>query len=105
MRFPEMRMPPKLKEIYHPAEGWVEHAYYVVEASFNNNNPVWNYIYFTGFLRDGIPSGYNQIVSKSDDILKYTDAHYLKPLSLVARENDYGVLIAASRKMDKWEKQ
>ena len=89
---PELRMPPEQKEIYHPIEGWIENAYYLVEASFNVHNPVWRYIFFSGFLNNGKPGNYNQIVSKARDALEYKDAWYFKPLFALAYENEQGLL-------------
>ncbi len=81
-------MPPKKRTIIIPIDGWIEQAYYLVEASFNVANPVHRYIFFTGFLngRKDTPGGYNEFFRTEG--MTYGNAHYLKPLYLWAIEDD-----------------
>jgi hypothetical protein len=47
------------KGIYPPEDGWKERTWYLVEVSIRPGNPIWKGLFYTGFLQDGKPSGYN----------------------------------------------
>lgn len=40
-------------------KGWEPCTYYVVDASFASNNPAHRYIFYSGYLTNGVPCGYN----------------------------------------------
>lgn len=54
-------------------------TYYLVEASFNANNPVCQYILFSGFVdHHNIPQGYNSIIMHGSKIAEYSELWYLE---------------------------
>lgn len=53
--------------IIPPEFGWQERTYYLVEVCFNENNPRFGAIFYTGFLENGKPGNYNNIVSCNGD--------------------------------------
>ena len=71
----------KPRGIIPPKFGWVEHQYYEVEASFSKGNPVSTYVFYSGFLTDGQPSGYNCILSHTvEGKPSISDVYYLKSI-------------------------
>jgi len=68
-------MPPA-KEIIPPKEGWKNGTFYLVCASFSSTNPCHEYIFYTGFVNDGVPCGYNQFFYGSDQ-LSIGDVYYM----------------------------
>ena len=87
-----MKMPPAKAKL-PPPDGWEERTYYIVEASFSVGNPIHQYIFFTGFLQDGKPGGYNQFCSgSSDTFYSYGHAYYLKPIHKLAADDYVGVV-------------
>lgn len=51
-----------IPKVFPPPEGWIEHGVYLVEVSFNSNNPIHQALFYTGFLRgNGEPANYNQL--------------------------------------------
>ncbi len=72
---------PSSKAIIPPLNGWKEQTYYKVEASFNRQNPISEYIFYSGFLngKNGEPGGYNQIWNGSmEDFHTINDVYYMK---------------------------
>lgn len=51
----------KIQHIFPPEGGWKAQTVYLVEASFNEYNPIHGYLFFTGFLTGGQPAGYNEL--------------------------------------------
>ena len=69
-------------QIIPPAKGWEQHSLYQVEVSFDKNNVVHRAVFYSGFLHEGQPAGYNQLWSPlyDDAPLTISNAHYLKVL-------------------------
>jgi hypothetical protein len=70
-----------------PEGGWEERTWYLVEVAFNNNNPVHKKMFFTGFISDGKPCGYNEF-ARSEDNLEYNDSVYLRPVKRLFSEEE-----------------
>ncbi len=62
-----------------PVGGWKERTYYSVMAAFTPNNPFHVYVFYSGFLQDGEPCGYNEFCCYEDKI-EYVDAYVLLPI-------------------------
>lgn len=91
-------MPPKEKTILIPEGGWRESTYYIIEAAFNVSNPIYRYIFFTGFLNGGkwdpdhpevaqepgVPGGYNGFF---DNEGTYAELWYCKPVHCIGLED------------------
>lgn len=77
----------KKQYIYPPKGGWKQNAYYIVDVAFSINNPIHRRIFYTGFLNDGQPAGYNHFDSDYEDgQLTISDATYVKARHLIATE-------------------
>jgi len=59
---------------------WKSETWYLIDVSYNKNNPVHRALFFTGFLNeDGMPGSYNMIISHSyQNHFGYSDIYYLK---------------------------
>jgi len=76
----KMRLHEK-KEIIPPEGGWKESTYYIVEVSFSRTNPVHRKIFYSGFLIEGFPAGYNQLFAGRDTgFVTIKNVFYLKAL-------------------------
>ena len=62
-----------------PKGGWKERTYYSVLASFFSTNPLHVYVFYSGFLQDGKPCGYNEFCC-TEDREEYTDAYIILPI-------------------------
>lgn len=82
----------EVKEINTPENGWIENAYYVVDACFGPQNPVARYIFFTGFLSWGVPQGYNKFISSGCEVKEYKDAFFINPIQLLAMTDEDNIL-------------
>ena len=53
------------RNIKEPEEGWKERTFYLVDVSWNDNNPVHRAIFYSGLLNgeDGEPGAYNVVWS------------------------------------------
>ncbi len=74
------------KEIIPPIEGWLEKAYYLVEVAWSNGNPIHRAIFYTGFLHNDHPAGYNQLYNGSYSIFEdhsITFVYYMKSIRLL----------------------
>jgi len=90
-------LPPAERTILKPPGGWVEHGYYIVEASFNVHNPIHRYIYFVGFLNgqkdeDGqrLPGGYNEVLKVEGGHNSIEYLWYLRPIHFIGVDNMIG---------------
>lgn len=64
-----------------PMFGWRERQYYEVQAAFSENNTISTYIFYSGFLTCGQPSGYNCILSPTlEGKPSISDVYYLKAI-------------------------
>ena len=70
-------MKDKKQIIMPPEDGWEHSTYYVVEIAMNKNNPIFKEIFYTGFLSDGKPSGYNMIQGIQEEI---KHVYYMKAI-------------------------
>lgn len=70
-----------------PNKGWEERTWYLVEVAFNNNNPVHRKLFFTGFITDGKPCGYNEF-ARSCHHTEYSDCVYLFPVQRLFSEKE-----------------
>ena len=66
---------PKDKKIIPPKDGWKDRTFYWVNASFNKYNPISRYMFYSGFISNGVPCGYNRFFGHDLDI---NDAYYLE---------------------------
>lgn len=71
--------------IEKPKEGWKELTWYLVEVAYNKFNVIHRALFFSGFLFDGKPGGYNMFVSEGygGEALSYRDAYYLKVIRVI----------------------
>jgi len=79
----------KKQTIIAPEDGWKPNSLYLVDVSYNPNNPVHRSYLYTGFLngKDGGPGGYHSIWNASYDPLKIEDAYFLRAVRLIS-ENE-----------------
>lgn len=78
-------LPPDQRTIIPPEGGWKPSTYYIVEVAFNRNNPIHRSIFYSGFLNNGSPAGYNSIWNPSYDEQHDIDTvHYMKAIKEVA---------------------
>lgn len=49
--------------IFPPAGGWKPHTLYLVDVSMDACNPMHKALFYSGFLHDGWPAGYNGVTS------------------------------------------
>lgn len=68
----------RAQHIIPPKGGWKERTWYHVEVAFTNTNPIHGALFYSGFLHDGNPAGYNTLVSHSYDDETYAFAHSRK---------------------------
>lgn len=73
-----------------PKEGWEEEAVYLVDVSFNKNNPIHRSVLFSGFLHDGEPGNYHMICNTSyERNFELKDIYYLKVIRKIASKEDF----------------
>lgn len=54
-------------------------TYYLVECSMGDSNPVFEAVFFSGFVdNENIPNGYNSAICNGDKFAEYSQLHYLK---------------------------
>jgi len=71
-------------------EGWEEGALYLVDVSFNQNNPIHRSVLFSGFLRDGEPGNYHMICNTSyERNFELKDVYYVKVIKKLASKEDF----------------
>ena len=64
-----------------PDKGWESNTYYIVEVAFSACNVVFRVIFYSGFVSDGKPCGYNGLLStKLNDKPEINELYYLKAL-------------------------
>lgn len=62
-----------------PEEGWESSTYYVVEVAFSKTNVIYQCIFYSGFLSDGKPAGYNCFLSPTmEERVSLHQAYYVK---------------------------
>ena len=70
----------KEHEINVPKGGWKKQTWYFVEMSMSSGNPVFEGLFFTGFVNNGQPAGYHTLFPKNtpEEKISYSQLHYLK---------------------------
>ena len=62
-----------------PVNGWKDETYYIVKVAFASGNIIHKVIFYSGFLQDGKPCGYNCLLSPKYNMkYKITDTYYLE---------------------------
>jgi len=84
-----MKTPSELRikkgTVIPPKGGWVKSTYYIVWASFSEGNPIHKYIFYSGFLNNGEPAGYNGFLSTNiSDKLDYSSAYHLEVIGEIS---------------------
>lgn len=92
---PQYDMPPKERTIIPPVDGWKPQTYYIVEAAFSTTNPIYEYVFFSGFLngKEETPGGYNHF-DITDKYMEIHLAHYLKVKEAIATKTLDGIVKA-----------
>lgn len=83
-----MQLQPK-KEIIPPKDGWKESTHYIVDVSYSSGNPVHRSIFYTGFLDNGRPCGYNVIFNPTSDLSHIGEVHYMKAIRVIEMDIDF----------------
>ena len=73
------------RTIMPPLDGWEAQTYYVVAVAFNSNNIIHKAIFYTGFLHEGNPAGYNNfgVFNRDDSLFDISDAYYLRAIRVI----------------------
>lgn len=72
------------KGVFPPKEGWEENTWYLVEVSYFEGNPVHKSLFYTGFLHEGRPNGYNCLVPlHGTGGRKHTEIHEVRYLRAI----------------------
>ena len=62
-----------------PKGGGRARTWYIVNVSYSATNTIHKSLFFTGFLTDGKPSGYNILVNETyESNKKISDAYYIE---------------------------
>lgn len=70
---------PPAKLVIGPKGGWKDRTYYSVWVCFNANNPAHKAIFYSGFLTDGKPCGYNELWNPTwDETYSIEEIYYLE---------------------------
>lgn len=73
-----------------PDNGWEEEAVYLVDVSFNENNPIHRSVLFSGFLHNGEPGNYHMLCNTSyERNFELKDVYYLKVIRKIASKEDF----------------
>lgn len=83
-----MILPKPERTIIPPPSGWVPKTLYVVHVSVHPKNPIWEAVFYSGFLNDGEPGGYNQIWSPHSSVLTIDRVHFLRALRALGVDFD-----------------
>jgi hypothetical protein len=75
--------------IIPPKSGWKKWSWYLVEVSYNRDNPVFHDLFYTGFLEKGKPLGYNHFAGDTEgEVTTLNDIYYLKAVRLLVGEKE-----------------
>lgn len=81
----------KQARIIPPPKGWEESTWYIVDVAYSVSNVIHRALFYTGFLSEEKPSGYNMLVSPGyEDPCRYSDAIYLKAVGRLFSEDEMG---------------
>ena len=77
------------RTIIPPKEGWKEKSYYVIEIARSISNVIYRAIFYTGFLNNGEPWGYNAVgvFNRDDRFTVIQDLFYCKAIRLIGDDN------------------
>ena len=65
--------------IIPPVNGWKEKTYYVVRVALGSENVIHKSLFYSGFLQDSKPCGYNCLLNPVYDTkYKLTQTYYLQ---------------------------
>ena len=79
---------PTKKAIIPPTNGWKPQSYYKVIVALNANNPIHESIFYSGFLHEGEPAGYNQVWNPTyDRTFPIHEIFYLKVIGELFTES------------------
>jgi len=95
------------RKIIKPLLGWKSQTWYLVDVAYNEHNPIYRDLFYTGFLngkeggflpwRKKNPGGYNSItcfgphynfITCQGSAKEISEVFYLKPIKIVATEKD-----------------
>lgn len=74
-----------------PDGGWEPQTWYLVEVAFSNNNPIHRQLFFSGFISNGEPCGYNMFAITGDELIEYSDAVYLRVVERLFSNKEKGL--------------
>ncbi len=83
------QLPPAIKTLKMPLEGWTENTYYVVDVAFNKDNPIHRSILYVGFTHqkqgwEGLRGGYTALMNGTYDGKELPAyCHYLSVVSTI----------------------
>ena len=80
--------------IIPPEGGWRECTVYLVAVSWRPENPIHRALFHSGFLHEGNPAGYNQVLYLTGGEglhhpSNISRVHYLKAIKVVAESEDF----------------
>lgn len=74
-------------KLVYPSDGWANRSLYLVRISHNPYNPVYEAFFWTGFVQNGVPGGYNRVFHYAHDrIYEFHELHYIYPMKLLHTE-------------------
>lgn len=79
------------KKIGKPKNGWEQNCWYLVEVAYSESNLIHRSLFYSGFLREQKPAGYNGFVNSTYDediVLTFKDAYHLKVIKKILDELD-----------------
>ncbi|MDQ0019042.1 hypothetical protein [[Curtobacterium] plantarum] len=77
----EFKGTPEAKGVFPPSGGWKENTMYIVDVAFTQSNVIHQSYFFSGYLTDGKPSGYNQIINPTyEEPESMSSAYYMKAM-------------------------
>ena len=62
--------------IIPPKGGWKDRTYYIVKVAFSSGNVIHKSLFYSGFLTDGKPCGYNMIINPTYEEIKDINRAY-----------------------------
>ncbi len=77
------------RTIIPPEEGWKENSYYVVDIARSINNVIHRAIFYTGFIYNKEPWGYNStgVFNRDDTPTVIQNLFYCKAIRLIGDNN------------------
>lgn len=78
--------------IIPPEGGWKENSVYLVEVAYRETNPAHRAMFYTGFLHDGRPAGYNSVIQPSSQVnngASIGEVRFLRAVKLIAASEEF----------------